>query len=335
MVQCAAANEGGWIVNPIHQVTDESAAAVRSSRGQKPQTSAVWHAKTPRHVQTHVQVAKESPRVSVVIPTLNEAKNLEHVLPELPDGLFEVIVVDGGSTDGTVQTARRLRPDAHVVSQTRCGKGNALACGFAACSGDIIVMLDADGSADPGEIARFVDTLVAGADFAKGSRFLGDGGSEDITWVRSWGNRCLGLLVNTLFHSRYSDLCYGYNAFWAETCLPFFELEWESPPPEDGDGRLWGDGFEIETLINIRVAASDLRVREVPSFERSRMHGTSNLHAFADGRRVLHTILKERRRTRRAAGARGNAPIGRVDRPLARMGQTGAPARAHTLDSSI
>jgi glycosyltransferase involved in cell wall biosynthesis len=238
-----------------------------------------------------------------VIPTLNEAKNLEHVLRELPDGLFEVVLVDGGSTDATVATARRLRPDVRVVSQTRCGKGNALACGFAACSGDIIVMLDADGSADPAEIARFVDALVAGADFAKGSRFLTDGGSADITRVRSLGNRCLSLLVNTLFRSKYSDLCYGYNAFWSAACLPVFDLEWESPRP-DGDGRLWGDGFEIETLINIRVAESNLTVVEVPSYERSRLHGVSNLNAVTDGCRVLRTILTERRRMRSAARPR-------------------------------
>jgi len=120
----------------------------------------------------------------VVIPTLNEARNLEHVLPALPEALHEVILVDGGSSDDTLEVAQRLRPSIRITRQTRSGKGNALACGFAACSGDIIVMLDADGSADPDEITRFVDALVDGADFAKGSRFLADGGSADITHVR-------------------------------------------------------------------------------------------------------------------------------------------------------
>ncbi len=128
-----------------------------------------------------------SPRVSVVIPALNEAKNLEHVLTALPEGIFEVVVVDGGSTDGTLEVARRLRSDVRAIRQTRRGKGNALACGFAACSGDVIVMLDADGSADPAEIPRFVDALVAGADYAKGSRFIRGGGSADITRFRRAG----------------------------------------------------------------------------------------------------------------------------------------------------
>jgi glycosyltransferase involved in cell wall biosynthesis len=239
---------------------------------------------------------RRRPTVSVVIPALNEAKNLEHVLTSLPGCVFEVVLVDGGSTDGTPEVARRLRTDIHTIRQTRRGKGNALACGFAACTGDVIVTLDADGSADPGEIPRFVDALLAGADFAKGSRFVKGGGSADITLFRRSGNRFLMLLVNTLCATTYSDLCYGYNAFWAARCLPVFDLDWRSPAPARGGGRLWGDGFEIETLMNIRVAAAGLRVVEVPSYERRRLYGVSNLNAVRDGFRVLLTIARERRR---------------------------------------
>jgi len=237
-----------------------------------------------------------APRISVVIPTLNEAANLKHVLPELPEGLHEVVLVDGGSNDGTCEAARDLRPDIRVISQSRSGKGNALACGFAACTGDIIVMLDADGSADPAEIPSFVDALLAGADFAKGTRFAGRGGSADITRLRDLGNQLLTGFVNLTCRTRYSDLCYGYNAFWAATCLPALGLDWQSPVPETGDGRMLGDGFEIETLINVRIAAAGLKVTEVPSYERPRLHGVSNLNAASDGLRVLRTILTERRR---------------------------------------
>ncbi|WP_235609323.1 glycosyltransferase family 2 protein, partial [Frankia casuarinae] len=154
-----------------------------------------------------------SPTVSIIVPTLNEAKNLPHVLARLP-GDAEIILVDGHSTDGTVEVARRVRPDIVVTHQNRRGKGNALACGFAQASGDIIVMLDADGSADPSEIPAFVNALEAGADFAKGSRFVANGGSADITRLRRLGNRLLNFLVNMLIGSDFTDLCYGYNAFW-------------------------------------------------------------------------------------------------------------------------
>jgi glycosyltransferase involved in cell wall biosynthesis len=91
------------------------------------------------------------PRISIVVPALNEARNLEVVLPELPP-VYEVILVDGTSTDGTVETALRVLPTVKIVKQTRRGKGNALVCGFEAASGDVVVMFDADGSADPAEI---------------------------------------------------------------------------------------------------------------------------------------------------------------------------------------
>jgi glycosyltransferase involved in cell wall biosynthesis len=231
------------------------------------------------------------PKVSVVIPTLNEARNLEHVFAALPADLHEVILVDGHSVDGTPDVARRLRPDIRVVNQTRTGKGNALACGFAAATGDIIVMIDADGSTDPGEIPRFVAALTAGADFAKGSRFTSGAGSTDITPLRKLGNKLLGVAVNLMYGTRYSDLCYGYNAFWARHA-PAFGLQAESP----GQRKVWGDGFEIETVLNLRASAAGLAITEVPSFEHARIHGESNLRTLRDGQRVLRTILTEWRR---------------------------------------
>ena len=138
------------------------------------------------------------PRVSVVIPTLNEARNLGHVFAALPADLHEVILVDGHSVDGTPDVARQLRPDVRVVNQTRMGKGNALACGFAAASGDIIVMIDADGSTDPGEIPRFVEALTAGADFAKGSRFFQRDSSLSPDPQKSGETRAEGSIISTL-----------------------------------------------------------------------------------------------------------------------------------------
>jgi glycosyltransferase involved in cell wall biosynthesis len=221
--------------------------------------------------------AQAWPTVSVVVPTLNEAANLPLVLGDLA-AHYEVIIVDGYSTDGTTDVARRLRPDAKILRQGRKGKGDALARGFAAATGDIVVMLDADGSADPAEIPRFVEALVRGADFAKGSRFLRGGGSADITLLRRLGNAVLTTAVNRIFDCRYTDLCYGYNAFWRR-CLD--EL------------AVCCDGFEVETSINVQVAKLGLRVEEVPSFERHRFHGSSNLNAGKDGLRVLRTIIGE------------------------------------------
>lgn len=226
-----------------------------------------------------VGVADPSVRVSVIVPALNEAKNLPHVLARIAPE-YEVVLVDGRSVDATVDVTRRCRPDAKIVIQDGRGKGNALACGFESASGDILVMLDADGSGRPEEIPAFVGALLAGADFAKGSRFLPGGGSSDITLLRRLGNATLGMLVNRLFNTKYTDLCYGYNAFWKRH-LP-------TVAPDC-------DGFEVETLINIRAARANLVVREVPSFEDPRLHGQSNLRTFRDGWRILRTIMTERK----------------------------------------
>ena len=221
-------------------------------------------------------------RVSLVIPTLNEAANLPHVFARLPtDDLYEVIIVDGHSTDDTVAVAQALRPDTRIILQDGRGKGNALACGFAAAEGQIIVMLDADGSTDPDEIPQFLEPLFAGADFAKGSRFMPGGKSVDITPIRAGGNRFLTTVVNLLYRTRYTDLCYGYNAFWADV-LETLDVNCS--------------GFEVETLINVRVANAQLAVTEVASVEYERINGESKLHPVRDGLRVLRTILAEYRR---------------------------------------
>jgi len=223
------------------------------------------------------------PRVSVVIPVLNEGRNILSVLEAIPADIFEVIVVDGQSTDDTVAIAHAWAAKhglpLRVVQQPRRGKGDALIHGFAHCGGDVIVTLDGDGSTDAAEIPRFIAALRAGAELAKGSRFAPGGGSADITPLRRWGNRVLTMLVNRLYRTNFTDLCYGYNAFWRD-CLEPLDLVC--------------DGFEIETLLNVRAARRALVVAEVPSVEARRAHGASNLHPLRDGLRVLRVIVGER-----------------------------------------
>ncbi len=225
-----------------------------------------------------VQVS-DFPRVSVIIPTLNEAKNLRFVLPYIPDWVHEVIIVDGRSTDNTIEVALSMRTDIKIVEEQQKGKGSALRAGFEAAEGDIIVMMDADGSMNPAEIAMYVGTLTSGADYVKGSRFLQGGGSSDLTFFRRIGNWGLNFAVKVLFGGQYTDLCYGYNAFWKRA---IYAIEPDS------------SGFEIETLMNIRALRSKLRIAEVPSFESDRVHGDSNLKPIRDGIRVLKTIIRER-----------------------------------------
>jgi glycosyltransferase involved in cell wall biosynthesis len=226
--------------------------------------------------------------VSVVVPTLNEAESVDWVLDQLPSWVSEVVLVDGLSTDHTEVVARELLADLIVVHQAQPGKGAALRAGFAAATGDIIVMIDADGSTNPSEMDRFVQALQEGAEFVKGSRHIAGGGSSDLTHLRSAGNRGFVLLANLLYGCDFTDLCYGYCAFWQRNLDAL---------------ALTADGFEIETQLVLNAVKAGLKVREVPSFEMPRRAGTSNLNAFRDGRRVLRTIMAERfgRNSRRAA----------------------------------
>jgi glycosyltransferase involved in cell wall biosynthesis len=219
-------------------------------------------------------------RVSVLIPALNEAENLKHVLPRIPGWVHEVILIDDHCTDDTVEVARQLMPGIVVVANERAaGKGNALRTGAEAASGDMLVQVDADGSEDPEEIHAFVGALLAGADYAKGSRFIEGGGTSDMPALRKWGNWALVGLARLLFPgTKYTDLCYGYNAYWSRVAPILLDA----------------DGFEIETVMNLRAVRAKLRVFEVPSFETERIHGEGKLDTFPDGWRVLRAIMRER-----------------------------------------
>ncbi|KAB8146085.1 glycosyltransferase family 2 protein [Chloroflexia bacterium SDU3-3] len=229
------------------------------------------------------------PTVSVVIPALNEAENLAHVLPRIPAWVHEVLLVDGNSTDGTVDVARSIMPDIRVMGQHGRGKGAALRSGIAAATGEIVVLLDADGSTDPAEIPSFVAALLVGADFAKGSRFLQGAGTNDMPGLRQLGNWALTTLTNLCFGTRYTDITYGYNAFWRKNaqCL-----------------ALEIDGWANEIVSGIRVARHGLHIVEVPSFEHERIAGQAKLSTFSAGWVILKAILGEW-----VAAVRNQAPV--------------------------
>lgn len=218
--------------------------------------------------------------ISLVIPVKNEARNIAWVLDQIADDIDEVILVDGNSTDATVITARSCRPDIKVVAQEGTGKGSALRTGFLAARGDVIVMMDADGSMAPAEIAHYLHFLGHGYDFVKGSRFIPGGGSLDITTFRRLGNQFLLGVFNTLYRTELTDLCYGFCAFHRRY-LDHLALS--------------ATGFEIEAEMVVRAVQGGLRVAEVPSLEMPRRAGKSNLHSIRDGVRVLRTVLRGHR----------------------------------------
>jgi glycosyltransferase involved in cell wall biosynthesis len=216
--------------------------------------------------------------VSLVIPTLNEADGLREILPRLPDLISELIIVDGGSTDGTCAVAGELRPDAFVVEQSGRGKGNAIKEGLAVARGDIIVTMDADGSMRPEDIPRFIERLLDGHDFVKGSRELPGAGSDDFTLVRRMGNTGLTWVANRIFGTEYTDLTFGFNAYWRRALR---------------NPECLADGFQFEIQAAVRAGKAGLRTSEVPTYEDARVGGQSKLNAMSDGWKILKLIVGE------------------------------------------
>lgn len=229
-----------------------------------------------------------APIISIIIPTLNEAGNLPYVLNTIPTWVDEIVIVDGRSKDDTLRVAKVLAPTIRIIKETRPGKGAAMRAGFEAATGDFIIALDADGSMDGGEIGKFRDAMLAGAEYVKGTRFGPGGGSADITRFRRLGDSGICFLVRVLYGAKYTDATYGYVGIRAD-CVSKLGID--------------SDGFEVETLIGIRARRARLRTAEVPCFEANRIHGTSNLHAARDGLRIFRVIIGERFRRNRHARA--------------------------------
>jgi glycosyltransferase involved in cell wall biosynthesis len=225
--------------------------------------------------------ARFSPlNVGIVIPALNEEKNIQDVLCKLREfGYENILVIDGKSKDDTAKVAAKL--GAKVVMQDGHGKGGAIrqVLRNQYFDVDVLVLMDADGSMDPKEIPTFIDAMCSGADVVKGSRFLKGGYTYDMEGIRKFGNSMLMFFVNLLWSAKYTDLCYGYVAFNKQAVKQIAPV-------------LESDGFEIETEIFIKALDLGLVVKEVPSTEFPRKYGESNLHSLRDGFKILRTILK-------------------------------------------
>lgn len=212
---------------------------------------------------------------SIVIPTLNEEKNIRILLQQIDHKKYEIIVVDGGSTDKTVEIAKRFGV---IILYTSKGKGAALRKGMDAARSDIIVTMDADLSHRISEINLLIEAVKSGYDICMGSRFIMGGGTDDMPLYRKLGNKFFIWLVNALWGTNYSDLCYGYRSF-RKSVIKKLNLE--------------SDGFGIETEISIKAAKKKLKIIEIPSYEKKRLHGEGKLRSFGDGWRIFRRIVKE------------------------------------------
>jgi len=216
--------------------------------------------------------------ITALVCTLNEEETLPHVLPRIPDWVDEVLLVDGHSTDKTVTVAKRLRPNVRIVHQPGRGKGDALKCGIEQAHGDIIVTLDADGTTDPADMPRFVEPLLRGYDFVKGSRFALSRPAGKPRH-RVFGNWVIVTAYNILYRTNYTDLCSGYNAFWKQAIARVDLSGWTN---------------QKEPLLNARVRKAGLKVIEVGHHDKGRTGGETKQPSWRQGSGAVRTVIRER-----------------------------------------
>lgn len=221
----------------------------------------------------------DAPLVSVVMPCLNEEEALPDCIATIQrtfsEGSIngEIIVSDNGSTDRSVSIAESL--GVHVVHQPLRGYGNAYLKGFAAARGTYLIMGDADNTYDFSLIPHFLSRLQEGFDFVTGTRYA-EGGAEHINFLHRYiGNPILTLILNVLFHARYTDVYCGYRAFSRKA------YDIIQPISQ-------GMEFNLELAINAHLAG--LKVAEIP-IKLGPRKGASKLNTFKDGWRSLRMML--------------------------------------------
>jgi len=216
-------------------------------------------------------------RVSLVIPTRNEASSLERTVREIPAGsVDEIIVSDGHSTDGTLEVARSL--GCIAIIQEGKGYGLGIRTGIKKAKGDVIIIMDADGSANPADIPKLVQKVKEGYDVGWASRYINRGKTADDTWLRYFGNKFFTFLTGFIHGLKVADILYMFAAFRKEI---IDKIELESP------------GFEFCIELPVKAHKIGARFGEVSCIERKRMGDETKVNDLIDGYKILKSILKK------------------------------------------
>ena len=225
---------------------------------------------------------RREPCLSVVMPCYNEADTLARAIERVLESPFarEVIVVDDGSTDGSLEIARKIDDDRVVVvaHERNWGKGAALRTGFSQATSPFVVVQDADFEYDPAEYGRLLEPLLDGrADVVYGSRFMGGEPHRVLHFWHSIGNKALTILSNVMTDLNLTDMETGYKAFRLEV-LQGLTLE--------------EDRFGFEPEVTAKIARAGWRVYEVGISYSGRTYAQGKKIGWKDGVRALTCVIK-------------------------------------------
>lgn len=222
--------------------------------------------------------------------TLNEIDGVQAIMPRIPrDRFSQVLIVDGGSNDGTVEWSRAHGYDVHVQRQK--GIRFAYLEALPLINGDVVVSFSPDGNCDPAVLPRLLDKMREGYDLVIGSRYADGAHSDDDDLVTAFGNWLFTRTVNLLHGGRYSDAMVIYRAF---TRSLIYELELDKESAYTLPEKLFRTVISWEPLMSVRAAKRGKRIGEVPAGEPPRIGGQRKLQILRWGAAYYFQIWKER-----------------------------------------
>jgi glycosyltransferase involved in cell wall biosynthesis len=228
------------------------------------------------------------PSVTLLVPTLNEIVGMRQIMPQVDPGWCDqILVVDGGSTDGTQEYARAQGYD--LVVQQRRGIRHAYLEAFPHVKGEIVITFSPDGNSVAALIPELARAVADGYDMVIASRYLPGARSDDDDWLTAFGNWLFTTLINVLHGGHYTDAMVMFRAYRTKLFWDLALDRDDAYAPE----RLFRTVMGVEPLLSIRAAKKRLRIGEIPGDEPARIGGERKLQVFRWGGAYLAQTLRE------------------------------------------
>jgi glycosyltransferase involved in cell wall biosynthesis len=227
--------------------------------------------------------------VTLLVPTLNEIDGMRVIMPRVrPEWVDQIVILDGGSKDGTIEYAREQGYFVHVQKEPGIRQGYMEVLPF--ITGDVVLTFSPDGNSIPELIPELVEKIAEGYDMVIASRYLGSATSDDDDFLTGFGNWLFTRTVNVLFRAKYTDVMVIYRAYWTDL-IAFLDLDKDASyrTPE----RILRTRISWEPLLSVRAAKMGLRITEIPGDEPPRIGGERKLQIWKWGAAYYYQFLRE------------------------------------------